>query len=211
MRRILFILVVVLTFFSCKDDYLQEDPLSNLSADKILTTPTGFQMYLTGLYDAAREEMSMGDNTYFALNFAATDIAADAGVEYIGLRNYETNITPTNNNLRILWNWAYTAMILRANTIIVYAQKEQQQAIWATEEEKNQVIAEAKFFRAYNYNLLVNSFGDVPIVDSIYNTPRNDYAKASKKDILEFSKTDLEFAVEWLPSVKESEDGRITK
>lgn len=211
MRRILFILVVVLIFFSCKDDYLQEDPLSNLSADKILTTPTGFQMYLTGLYDAAREEMSMGDNTYFALNFAATDIGADAGVEYIGLRNYETNITPTNNNLRILWNWAYTAMILRANTIIVYAQKEQQQAIWATEEEKNQVIAEAKFFRAYTYNLLVNSFGDVPIVDSIYNTPRNDYAKASKKDILEFSKTDLEFAVEWLPSVKESADGRITK
>lgn len=210
MKRILFIFIV-LTFFACKDDYLQEDPLSNLSADKVLTTPAGFQMYLTGLYDAAREEMSMGDNTYFALNFAATDIGADAGVEYIGLRNYETNITPTNNNLRTLWNWAYTSMILRANTIIVYAQNEQQQDIWAIEKEKNQVIAEAKFFRAYTYNLLANSFGAVPIVDTIYNIPRNDYAKANKKEILEFSKTDLEFAIQWLPSVRESMDGRITK
>lgn len=210
MKRVLFIFIV-LTFFGCKDDHLKEDPLSNLSADKILTTPAGFQMYLTGLYDAAREEMSMGDNTYFALNFAATDIGADAGVEYIGLRNYETNITPTNNNLRILWTWAYTSMILRANTIIVYAQNVEKQNIWSSEKEKNQVIAEAKFFRAYTYNLLVNSFGDVPIVDTIYNTPRNDYGKVRKQDVLAFSKTDLEFAIQWLPSARESTDGRITK
>lgn len=210
MKRLFFIILTLLTL-GCQDDYLIEDPLSNLSADKILTTPIGFQMYLTGLYAASREEMSMGDNTYFALNFAATDIGADAGVEYIGLRNYEINITPANNNLRILWNWAYVQMILRANTIIAYAEDEQLQNIWRSESEKNEVIAEAKFFRAYTYNLLVNSFGDVPIVDEIYNTPRNDYAKADKRSVLTFSKTDLEFAIQWLPTAGMATDGRITK
>ena len=210
MKRILFI-AIALGVLSCSDNYLKEDPLSNLSADKVLTTLNGFEMYMTGLYDAAREELPMNGNTYFALNLAATDVGADAGVEYIGLRNYETNITPTNSNLRAVWEWAYTSMILRANTIIVYAQGPRQQEIWNSEEEKNQVIAEAKFFRAYTYNLLVNSFGDVPLVDTIYTTPRNDYEKSSKEEILKFAKSDLQFAAKWLPSAGKITDGRIAK
>lgn len=205
-------LLGVLTMLSCKDDYLKENPLSNLSADKILTTPSGFQTYLIGLYVASREEMSMGDNTYFSLNFAATDVAADAGVEYTSLRNYQTNITPNNANIKTLWNWAYTSMIVRANTIIVHAQNPKQESIWSSELEKNKVLAEAKFFRAYTYNLLVNSFGGVPIVDSIYNTPKNDYVRSSKEEVLAFIVQDLEFAVQWLPAVTEQkQDGRITK
>ncbi len=209
MKHIL-ILFIGLFLFGCNEDYLKEIPLSNLSAEQVLVSPNGFNIYLTGLYVAAREEMSMGDNTYFALNFASTDIGADAGVEYIGIRNYQTTYTPTNSNLNTLWNWAYTAMIVRANTIIHYG--ESQKNIWNTEKEKNKVLAEAKFFRAYTYNLLVNSFGGVPIVDQISTSPKNDYTKSTKEEVLNFIKNDLEFAIQWLPSVKDGNfDGKLTK
>jgi hypothetical protein len=209
MKRIL-ILFIGLVLWGCQDDHLKETPLSNLSAEEILTTPNGFRMYLTGLYAASREEMSMGDNTYFALNFASTDIGADAGVEYTGLRNYLTTYTPTNNNLNILWNWAYTAMILRANTLIHYG--ETRGDVWTTEKEKNQILAEARFFRGYTYNLLVNSFGGVPLVKELSSSPKNDYSRSSKEEILNFAKSDIEFAVQWLPSVNEGDfDGKITK
>lgn len=209
MKRIL-ILLTGLIFWGCEKDELKETPLSNLSAEQILTTPSGFKMYLTGLYAASREEMSMGDNTYFALNFASTDIGADAGVEYIGLRNYQTTYTPTNANLNTLWNWAYTQMIIRANTLLYYG--ETRSDIWASEKEKNLIMAEARFFRAYTYNLLVNSFGGVPIVDQITSTPKNDYSRASKEEVLNFVKSDLEFALQWLPGVNEGNfDGRVTK
>ncbi|MBL1409066.1 RagB/SusD family nutrient uptake outer membrane protein [Sphingobacterium faecale] len=207
------IISITLLFFvvACKEDYLKEDPLSNLSAEKILTTPNGFNLYLTGLYVASREEMSMGDNTYFALNFASTDIGADAGVEYTGLRNYETTYTPNNTNLNLLWNWAYTQMILRANTLITYANKNGT-SVWTDEKEKNKVIAVAKFFRAYTYNLLVNSFGGVPLVEEIYSTPKNDFKRATKEEILNFAKEDLLFAIQWLPTIAEEKtDGKITK
>ncbi|WP_367913363.1 RagB/SusD family nutrient uptake outer membrane protein [Leadbetterella sp. DM7] len=209
MKRIL-ILLTGLIFWGCQKDELKETPLSNLSAEQILTSPNGFRMYLTGLYAASREEMSMGDNTYFALNFAYTDIGADAGVEYIGLRNYQTTYTPTNANLNTLWNWAYTAMIVRANTLLHYG--EAHNDIWTSEKEKNQIMAEARFFRAYTYNLLVNSFGGVPIVDDITNTPKNDYSRASKEEVLNFVKSDLDFAIQWLPSVTEGNyDGKVTR
>jgi len=209
MKRFLIIIMTGIVLWGCQDD-LKEVPLSNLSADQILVSPNGFRMYLIGLYAASREEMSMGDNTYFALNFASTDIGADAGIEYIGLRNYLTTYTPTNNNLNTLWNWAYTAMIVRANTIIHYGALRGD--VWATEKERNQVLAEARFFRAYTYNLLVNSFGGVPLVDQINTTPKNDYAKSSKEEVLNFVKSDLEFAVQWLPAVSEGNlDGKLTR
>lgn len=211
MKNIIIIITIFFFIVGCKEDYLKEDPLSNLSAEKILTTPSGFEMYLTGLYVAAREEMSMGDNTYFALNFASTDIGADAGVEYTGLRNYQTTYTPTNNNLNQLWNWAYTQMILRANTLITYAESNGS-SVWTDEAEKNRVIAVAKFFRAYTYNLLVNSFGGVPLVEEIYSVPKNDYTRATREEVLNFAKQDLLFAVQWLPSVTEGQlDGKVTQ
>lgn len=209
MKRLVYILSSFLVL-SCSDDYLKETPLSNLSAQQILTKPSGFDMYMTGLYAASREEIAMGDNTYYALNQVATDVGADAGVEYAGLRNYQTLYTPTNNNLALLWNWAYTQMIVRANTILSYG--EGANIGWESEARKNRILAEARFFRAYTYNLLVHSFGGVPIVDQVSTSPKNNYQRANKEEVLNFAKADLQFAIQWLPSVKEgSFDGKLTK
>lgn len=211
-KVILFHLLILTSLFSCKDDWLDEKPLASLSSAEVLKTPSGFQNYIAALHNAAREELTIGDNTYFAINFAGTDIASDAGVEHIGFKNYLTYLTPANGEAESVWNWAYNAMLLRSNTIIVYGNKPELRSIWASEEERNAVIAEARFFRAYTYNLLANLFGGVPIVDTIYATPKLDFERSTRKEVLEFARKDLEFAAQWLPdAVTADKEGRIVK
>ena len=98
-------------------------------------------------------------------------------------------------------------MISNANTIINRVDNPNIQ--W-TEVERNAVKAEALFFRAYAYNVLVNLFGGVPIVIEEVAAPKLDFVRASRLEVLQQEQSDLEFAIEWLPT-DEKVDGRITK
>lgn len=212
-KIIVFLIVSFLVgVVSCKKDLLKEKPLSSLNADLTLTSKQGFDAYLIGLVAQAREEYTQDDNTYFITNFPGTDVGEDAGAEYYTYRNWISYLTPVTPEVRTNWNWAYTKMIPQANTIIIYANKPASKDIWATEEEKKAVIAEARFFRGYTYNFLANLYGDVPIVDTISNSPKFDYHRSTRQEVYEFAKADLEFASKWLPkTVPANKEGRIVK
>ena len=203
------ILVLALLLSSCNKDILDEKPLSSLNPDIVLTSKTGFENYITGLVLSARDEYTSGDSYYFNIN--NTDVASSAGIEY-GTYDWRVNITPAASNVAYYWNWAYLQMIPRANSIIVYANKPEMSTLWATEAERNAVIAEARFFRGYTYNILANMYGGVPIVDTIYSNPKFDFVRATRKQVYEFAKADLEFASKWLPAtVVKTKEGRIVK
>ncbi|WP_082960126.1 RagB/SusD family nutrient uptake outer membrane protein [Maribacter hydrothermalis] len=208
------ILVLALTMFiSCdEEDLLNEKPLSSLNDVAVLSSKDGFDAYLIGLAYNAREEQSQGDNLYFITNFPGTDVGEDAGAEYFTYRNWVSYLTPVTPEVADNWNWAYTKMIAQANTIITYASKPELDDIWQNEAEKNAVIAEAKFYRAYTYNFLANLYGGVPIVESIESSPKFDYFRSSREDVYEFAKNDLIFASQWLPeTVGSDNEGRIVK
>lgn len=208
--RILFavILFSLCIFNSCDTNILEEKPY-DLNSDVVLTDDAGFQNYLIALSNFAREEMSMDDWSY-SMNFIGTDIGSAAGVQLIYFKNYQTYLNPTSDFVVKTWRWAYTQMILQANTIITYAQAPEADEIWETEAERNAVIAEARFYRAYTYNLLANTYGNAPIVDVIYSEPKVDFVMSSREEIYEFVKQDLEFASQWLPATVKDE-GRIVK
>ncbi len=209
-RRMRFLLLLPL-LFSCSGDILEERPLAFLNSDAILTSKGGFESYLVALVQAAREEMTMDDLTYYS-NLWGTDVAAKGGAILIYYENYETYLTPANAHVTSIWDWAYTRMILRANTIVSYANKIENSGIWANEAEKNAVIAEARFFRGYTYNLLANLFGGVPIVDTVLTVPKTDFVKSDREEVYRFAKNDLAFAAEWLPAtVEPGKEGRIVK
>ncbi|HTF31198.1 MAG TPA: RagB/SusD family nutrient uptake outer membrane protein, partial [Flavitalea sp.] len=195
----------------CDKDVLKETPLGSLSSEVVLTTKAGFETYLIGLHQAAREEMTMDDQTYI-MNFIGTDIASAAGVEFVFYKDYNSYLNPATREVVNIWNWAYSQMILRANTVITYANQPEAGTIWATEKEKNAVIAEARFFRGYTYNLLANLYGGVPIVDSIFSSPKTDFVRSTRQQVYEFAKEDLAFASQWLPAtVPKASEGRIVK
>ncbi|WP_051254142.1 RagB/SusD family nutrient uptake outer membrane protein [Arenibacter latericius] len=198
---------------SCdEEELLREQPLSSLDNEGVLSSKEGFESYIIGLIRSAREEYGQDDNTYFATNFSGTDVGSDAGGEYFTYRNWVSYLTPVTPEVRNNWNWAYRMMIAQANTIITYANKPELDHIWDNEAEKNAIIAEARFFRGYTYNFLANLYGGVPIVESVEAAPKFDYVRASREEVYNFAKEDLEFASKWLPeTVSKSKEGRIVK
>jgi hypothetical protein len=207
--NMVFVLLVGM-LYSCSDSFLDEIPLSSLSAENTLVSKNGFESYLNGLVWSAREEYAQDDNNFFITNFPGTDIGEDAGAEYFTYRNWISYLTPNTPEVKTNWIWAYTKVIPLANNIIVYANKPELSHIWENESEKNAVIAEARFFRGYTYNFLANLYGGVPIVDSILNAPKYDYVRASREEVYKFAKNDLDFASKWLPTTV-TQKGRIVK
>jgi hypothetical protein len=197
---------------SCSEEFLDEVPKSSLSSETVLSSKTGFDNYLIALHQSARDELSQEDLGSFYDMQLGTDVATTGQEQTVNFRNYATFLTPSAPAASSFWNWGYTKMILRANTIIEFAGKPELSGLWASEKEKNAVIAEARFFRGYTYNLLANLYGGVPIVDVTYQSPKTDFVRATRKEVYEFAKNDLEFATQWLPAtVEKTKEGRIVK
>lgn len=202
--------VLLATSQSCGSDFLNEVPLSDYSTVGVLTSETGYEAHMTALHKAARDEMSARDGSrYFYIMQASTDIAS-FGNNSVSSNNYSTLLTPSSDVSKWVWNWAYEEMFPRANTIIVYGSKTQPGEIWSSEEKKNAMIAEAKFFRAYTHNMLANLFGGVPIIDTIYTSPKTDFVRNTRIEVLQSARDDLKYASQWLPKTVEKQ-GRIVK
>lgn len=203
-----FLLSSIFFIFSCKESFLDEKPLGFLNTDIVLVDENGFESAITSLHEAMRSE-NTGDDLagYFSMQLG-TDVATTGVSGLPDFRNYSITITPIWKGVTNYWNWAYLRVFPRANTIIEYAQNPDVK--WSTPGKKEQIIAEARFMRAYAYNILANLFGGVPIVDKVQKEPKIDYVKASREQVLEFVKEDLIYASQYLPELTNI-DGRIVK
>lgn len=213
-RPLLGILTGFLLFIttSCNDDILNEVPVGSLNPDVVLSTKTGFENYMTALHVAAREEIAGWDGLHGHVTMnMGTDVGTPSLTTY-NFVDYNVTLTPTYQGVQYYWDWAYTRMLARANTIITYAEKPENNGIWVNEAEKNAIIAEAKFFRAYTHNVLANLYGGVPIVEQIFTGPKTDFVRNTRKEVYESAMKDLVFASQWLPkTVDRSREGRIVK
>ncbi|MCE6990501.1 RagB/SusD family nutrient uptake outer membrane protein [Dyadobacter sp. CY323] len=207
------LVVFCLSMASCKDDFLEEKPVASLSSEVVLSSKAGFESYITALHMSAREELGKFDSFGWYINQQmGTDIACSGENAAANFRNYDTYLTSATQVVQRYWDWAYSDMLLKANTIIVYANKPELNGIWANEAEKNAIIAEARFFRAYTHNFLANLYGSVPIVDTIYAGPKTDFVKNTREEVYQSARADLEFASKWLPAtVVKANEGRVVK
>ncbi len=205
---IILVVLFVFAFSSCSDDFLNEEPQDFLNSDVLLTTPEGYESAVIGLYESVRYLYFREDGSKMQGMFYGTDIATTGDRSLADFKDYTTWLTPTLFGAEWYWNWAYKHLMPRANTIIDHATNSAN--VFETEAEKNSVIAEARFFRAYAYNFIANLYGGAPIVDRIYDSPKLDFKRATREQVYDFARQDLEFAVQWLPETIEV-DGRISK
>lgn len=207
-RHLLLPALLILLLPACQDDFLDEEPLDFLNSDLVLTNKEGFESAVVGLHESVRYLYFREDGAKMQSMFFGTDIATTGDRSLPDFHNYQTWLTPTLWAVDWYWNWAYIYLIPRTNTIITYAERPEMS--WASEEEKNAIVAEARFFRAYAYNFLANLYGGVPIVDELLTKPKTDFVRATRQEVYDFARQDLEFASQWLPVTAETE-GRITK
>lgn len=207
-KRCLIVSFICVSQFACNDDLLEERPLDFLNSDVVLTNKEGFESAIIGLHESVRHLYFREDGAKMQAMYFGTDVAMTGDRSLPDFKNYQTWLNPTQFAVDHYWQWAYMNLLPRVNTILEYAEKPE--ASWASEEEKNAVVAEARFFRAYAYNFLAKLYGGVPIVEGLLKAPKADFERASQQEVYEFAKQDLEFASQWLPT-STSIDGRITK
>lgn len=205
-KSVIKILLLTVIFSSCSEDILEEQPLDFLSPEGILTNKSGFETAITALHAGVRNGYFQNDGVQ--TNFFAHHPGTDIAISTSDWGDYEVWLTPTRNTVEYFWNWVYRDVLPRANIIIEYA--ERPEAVWADDAEKNAIVAEARFFRAFGHNILANLYGGVPIVQQVFTEPKLDFVRSTREEVLAFVAEDLEFAAEWLPETA-SLPGRITK
>ncbi|WP_256009857.1 RagB/SusD family nutrient uptake outer membrane protein [Desertivirga xinjiangensis] len=211
-RYFSFIVFMSVLLVSCNDDFLKEKPIAVLSPENTLKSVEGYENLISSLHYYTREELT-GDDLYRYFDmFTGTDICTSGQISVTQFVNYETYLTPATAAASRTWNWCYTSILPYANLIIEEASKPENSGVFSSERQKNEILAEARFFRAYGHNIIANLYGDAFIMDKYYREPKTDFEKSSRKDIYNFIAADLEFASQWLPpTVPKTKEGRIVK
>ena len=171
------------TMTSCSD-FLDASNKSNVTAKQSFATKEGLNNLVNNAYQHLQ-------NVYAAPLFtscfsAGTDMYADARNKMNeALNTYET-LTPENTDIKNLYTYLY-AGIRAANSVSYYAQTAQ-----VDDKTKGQLIGEARVLAAYEYYLLVNNFGGVPIMKDFLTTADTGYPKSSAADVYAYIISELE-------------------
>lgn len=187
MKKILYSVALAVccmgTMTSCSD-FLDASNKSNVTAKQSFATKEG----LNNLVNDAYQHLQ---NVYAAPLFtscfsAGTDMYADARNKMNeALNTYET-LTPENTDIKNLYTYLYSG-IRAANSVSYYAQTAQ-----VDDKTKSQLIGEARVLAAYEYYLLVNNFGGVPIMKDFLTTADTGYPKSSAADVYAYIISELE-------------------
>ncbi|GHT67888.1 hypothetical protein AGMMS50239_31920 [Bacteroidia bacterium] len=214
MKKIQYFIIALIGFLpvSCIVDLdLQEVPKDFLSPENSLQNQAGFEAAIAHVYLTVRTEMYASEKTIASsdlmgmdADFTAMGLGTNAYWEYF----FWNTINKDNGQARKWWQRFYK-LIFQTNVIIDRAESEL--VTWESEEAKNQIVAEARFVRAYAYHFLVNLFGDVPLVLHETSEPKFDYTRAPQQDVLQQCKDDLTFAIQWLKTVDRQQGGRAPR
>lgn len=159
---IIFILCVISSIVQgCKKFLEAPLPIDQLATETVFQSRSTINSAVNGMYNG------MASGTLHANYMRFTYWISDEGI-ITPLPGTELgdiisgNIVATNSNL-IPWSWFYLP-VFRANEII--AKMPTVDPAIMNETEKKQIIAAAKYVRAYEHFLMANSWGDIPLITS---------------------------------------------
>src|SRR5512146_174211 len=189
----------------CQSDLLTESPPNIIVVDNLYTNADGFRQALNALYARARDERGgASDNPAGALRAGLYAIGTDeAWTPYREPYTDPFNNWGSYNNSQVtsyddVWTWLYRS-INGANTIIDRAEGPGVQ--W-TPDQKDEIVAEARLFRAWAYRHLTYLWGDVPLAlhESTGSNIRTDWERAPRAQVQAQIEQDLLFAEAHLPA-----------
>lgn len=196
-----------------ESSFLEEKPKADLYPENLLVNYDGFKSMNVSLYGIARAEYrradALGGSIPLVLHSAwdgGTDVAwANNSSSALQFMYDPKLIDRTDLNIfSNIFQWCYR-IINTANMVITRAEGSgidwQGSTADANAAHKNEVLAEARLFRAWAYRHLTLTFGAVPLsTEEITGLNyRNDWERNSVESIREVMEQDLKFAVDNLP------------
>jgi hypothetical protein len=208
MKKMIFISAVLLGLLttSCGNDFIERSPISNMNEMDFYKTEADFNTALVAVYQTLHTIYgAQGPVSYFGEQMSDNGtLTAHTGTQgdYFDFRDHTIKVS--NSLVLTYWNNFYQSLY-RINTFL----DKSQSVDFAS---KTTYEAEARFIRGLYYFLMVQLWGDVPLVvkplnvDESYETGRTPVAQIYEQIV-----NDLDFAAKNLPTkVNVSENGRIS-
>jgi hypothetical protein len=203
---ILFAIAFVFPIFSSCEDMLEEKTFSVLSPNDFFNTPEDVEVVLNSVYGAIiHQRIGFWAITLQEVN---TDIALERGGGIFTQNEpiEEFTVTSTHEWLRLEWERRYD-VIFKANTVLDNIDLVDMDAT-----RSDQIIAEARFLRAFMYYQLYDFFGPVPLVTSSDTDVTDRPERASEQEMISFIEEEIIASAEILPlSPRNDEYGRTTR
>jgi hypothetical protein len=195
---------------SCKKSFLNETVFSAY-APETLKDSLGFEASVVGLQNQLSTFFSYSDNQGWPDVWqVGTDIAFATQAQGIEVPYYNyITLGSADLGASTTWSWAYK-MINNCN--IVIANVEDPALKGLAQASKNSFDGEARFFRAYAYNILATCFGKVPVISKPLTGPKTDFVRAPLDTVNALIMEDLLFAATNLPdidNVKSNSKGKM--
>ncbi len=209
-------LIVSLSFMltlitACSKSFLDEEVL-DAYAPTTLNDKLGFEAAAIGLYNHFSTWLTTTDDqTILGMFQLGTDIMwAPAGRSNGNARPYfdYATLTSTDNASGKLWRYLYK-LINNANILIQNAEKGIPSGM--SQDEIDPYNGEAKFFRAYAYNMLATLYGGVPLITEPLSQPKTDFIRASVSEVDNIIISDLLFSIAKLPEIDQAKEARANK
>lgn len=201
LNRIITIFFVSSVLFGCSEDLLDKTPKDALSPATFFQNETQCMMALMGVYNAIQPNAT--PTHFYQFEFMADNgycQAAWQGSNEVG--SWSTNSTSWAPNAK--WTLDYS-IIARANEFM-----QNVETAPVSDDTKSQMVAEAKFLRAYAYSDLITFFGDVPLITTVQTLEDAYVSRDPKSDVFTQILSDFDDAIAVLPT-SYSVPGRATK
>ena len=207
-------IIILVTLFviivACNEqDFLNEQAKDFLTPSNAYVTNEDYQTSLNYLYAIVRERLYGMESHYCHIGqmHYGTDMWYDARLSSHLNRWGDYNVSLATESPVVLNEWKdWYKLISETNTIIGTFDKSE-----LTDAEKILIESEARFFRGFAYRHLVYLFGGVPLITEQITTPKTDFVRATREQVLNQIIDDLKFASENLPDINSvAQDGRIS-
>ena len=212
MKRFKLLSIALLFMFlaGCNEqEWLKEVPLDFYSPENSYKTYNQFKSAVARLYESTNNIVMWSDFNGNSMYHYCSDIAYNSIDPTNNMSSYTDKLKPESGDPLYFWQ-GYYRIVFDANVIIGRIDNKETEISDA--KIKNQLKAEAMFFRAFMYRNLGIHFGGVPLILEEISEPRRNFVRAPIEDIWKQCISDLDFATINLPEVTElKEDGRLTK
>lgn len=192
----------LLVMAACNKDFLETKPLDQFSESDIWGDPVLAEAFINRIYG----------NIPWGWDFNAGNVDESRSRQEASFDIGNCLVTPDNSNWGN-WNGVYSD-IRRCNTFLEKAESIAfEEGLVDGKTQKDRMIGEVTFLRAWDYHNLISYYGAVPLITQVYGLndeftiPRNTY-----EECVQFIVEECDKAASLLPDVQTgNNNGRATK
>lgn len=194
-HKIIFISCLAATLItSCKKDYLDRKPLSDVTVDNAIYSDESAIKVVNGAYGLLRQQKLYGNSYLKLIETPSDDFTPNESLGDYPLLN-TFGYSSTSGDIQGFWLGCYDG-VQRCN----FGLQSIQNATQVSPEVKKYAIGQFYFLRAYYYWLLTTVYGDVPIYTEVPKTYEEiARMQSSRNEVYAQIERDLSAAISNLP------------